>query len=78
MPMGIENLGRILLVIGAVVFILGLIMIALGRIPFFGRLPGDIFIQRDNVSVWIPIVSMILLSVALTVILNLIGWFLRR
>jgi uncharacterized protein HemY len=78
MPVGIESLGRALLVIGAIIFVLGLILIALGRIPFFGRLPGDIFIQRDNGSVWIPIVSMIVLSIALTVILNLIGWFLRR
>ena len=78
MPGGIEALGRALLLIGGVIFVLGLIMVLAGRVSFLGRLPGDIFIQRDNVSVFIPIATMIVISVALSVILTLISWILRR
>ena len=48
-----------------------------GRLPFIGRLPGDIFIQRENSS-FFPLATMILLSLGLTLIVNLILWILRR
>jgi hypothetical protein len=68
------ELGRILLVIGLVLVVVGGLA-ALGvRLPF-GRLPGDIAIEGERGGLYIPIVSMIVISVVLTVLLNL---FLRR
>ncbi len=65
------ELGRILLVIGLVLVVVGG-MAALGvRLPF-GRLPGDIAIEGERGGVYIPITSMILVSVALTILLNII------
>jgi hypothetical protein len=68
------ELGRILLIIGVVLVVIGGLA-ALGvRLPF-GRLPGDIAIEGDRGSFYFPIVTMIIVSVVLTVLVNL---FLRR
>ena len=68
------ELGRIILIIGVVLVVLGGLA-ALGvRLPF-GRLPGDIAIEGERGGIYIPIVSMIIISVVLTVLFNL---FLRR
>ena len=66
--------GRILLVIGLVLVVVGGLA-ALGvRLPF-GRLPGDIAIEGERGGIYIPIATMIVLSIVLTVLANL---FLRR
>ena len=75
---GFESMGRALLVMGAVLVVVGLVMTFAGRIPFLGRLPGDIRIQRDNVSCTIPLATSLLLSVLLTVVVNIILRLLRR
>ena len=68
------ELGRVLLVIGLVLVVVGGLA-ALGvRLPF-GRLPGDIAIEGERGGIYIPIVTMIVVSIILTVLLNL---FLHR
>ena len=65
------ELSRILLVIGLVLVVVGGLA-ALGvRLPF-GRLPGDIAIEGERGGIYIPIVTMIIVSVVLTVLLNLL------
>lgn len=61
--------GVVLVVIGALVWS--------GALGWFGRLPGDIRIERESTQVFIPITSMIVASVALTVIVNVILRLLR-
>lgn len=76
---GLESVGRLLLISGAALFILGLVVILAGRLDLpFGRLPGDIVFQRDNVTVYAPLVSCLVASVILTILLNLVFWLLRR
>lgn len=70
-----QGFGRMLIIIGLVLAGLGVLMLVVGKIPGIGRLPGDIVFKRGNVTVYFPIVTMVLLSVILTVILNL---FFRR
>jgi hypothetical protein len=68
------ELGRILLIIGLVLVVIGGLA-ALGvRLPF-GRLPGDIAIEGERGGLYVPIATMIIISVLLTVLFNL---FLRR
>ena len=68
------EVGRVLLIIGVVLVVVGGLA-ALGvRLPF-GRLPGDIAIEGERGGVYIPIVTMIVISVVLTILVNL---FLRR
>jgi hypothetical protein len=68
------EIGRILLVIGLVLVVVGGLA-ALGvRLPF-GRLPGDIAIEGEHGGLYVPIATMIVVSVVLTILLNL---FIRR
>jgi hypothetical protein len=69
-----SNPGRILLVIGLVIAGLGLVLIFAGKIPWFGRLPGDFFWRGKNVSFYFPLATSILVSLILTLIL----WFIHR
>lgn len=62
--------GVIIVVIGAVVYFFG------NKLHWIGRLPGDIRIERENFRFYFPITTMILLSVLLTLIVNLIRRFL--
>ena len=68
------ELGRFLVVIGVVLVVVGGLAMAGIRLPF-GRLPGDIAITGDRGGVFIPLGTMLLVSVVLTVLFNL---FLRR
>jgi len=76
--LGIESLGRILLLVGAGIFFIGLLLTLGPKIPLIGRLPGDIFIEREGFSLYIPIATSILLSIVLTLLLNLIGLLWKR
>jgi hypothetical protein len=76
--MPFESLGRILIVFGLLIAALGLLLLLGGRIPFLGRLPGDIVIQRDNVTIYLPIVTSIVLSVLLTLLFFVINLFSSR
>ncbi len=57
------NIGRLLLVIGGVLVLLGLAFLLIGRVLFLGRLPGDISFRRGNVQVFFPLISCLLASV---------------
>jgi hypothetical protein len=61
-----ETAGKILLLVAAALAIVGLLLLVLGKLGF-GRLPGDILIHRDGVTIFIPLASMLLLSVVLSV-----------
>ena len=69
----LEGMGRTLIWIGGGLLALGLLFVLIGKIPGLGRLPGDILIQRENLTIYIPLGSMILVSVVLTLLLNLIA-----
>ena len=68
--MPLDSLGRMVLVMGLVIALVGLGMILFGRVPFLGSLPGDLSFQLGNVRVYIPIVTSIVLSIILTIVLN--------
>ena len=69
------NIGRTLIVAGALLIVLGLLFLAGDRLPIrFGRLPGDIVVRGRNGVFYFPIVTCILLSV----ILSLVLWLIRR
>ncbi len=69
----IEDFGRMLLIGGGLIAFLGLLFLLFGRIGL-GRLPGDIFIQRGNFTFYFPLVTMIIISIVLTLLVN----FFRR
>lgn len=73
------GVGKLLIGFGVVMLILGGIFLLLGnlsgKVPWIGRLPGDIYIQRGNWSFYFPLATSILLSIILTLIFSL---FTRR
>lgn len=68
-------MGKLLLIVGLGIALLGLLFMGLERLPWFGKMPGDIHVERRNFSFHFPIVTCIIISIVLTILLNL---FTRR
>lgn len=67
-------LGKILILFGLIVAGIGVLVLLGAKIPFLGRLPGDILIRRKNFTFYFPLATCIIISIILT----LIFWLLRR
>ncbi len=76
--MGWDFIGKVLLIAGGCIIVLGLIFLFADRIPFLGKLPGDIFIEKGRFSFYFPIMTCILASAVLSLILGLVLWLLHR
>lgn len=70
--MDTSEIGRLLLIGGVVMCVAGLALMLGPRVPFLGRLPGDIVAGNEHVTFYFPVVSMILGSVVLTILLNVL------
>ncbi len=71
-----ESMGRFLMLAGVLLFLIGGALFLAGRFGLpLGRLPGDIRIEGQNGVFYFPLATSILISIALTVLLNLIGRF---
>ena len=66
-------IGRTLILIGVIIVIIGLFFTFAPKIPFLGKLPGDIFYKRDKFVIYFPITTSIIISVVLSLILYLIN-----
>jgi len=71
--LAIESIGKTLIFFGIVLIVIGSIFVLFGKVPWFGRLPGDIIIKREGLTVYFPVATMILLSILLTILFNIIG-----
>lgn len=69
-----SDMGKWLILLGLVIAACGVIITFAGKIPWLGRLPGDIHLKRENFSFYFPLATCILISI----ILSLILWFLRK
>ncbi len=70
-----QSAGRLLIAVGVIAVLAGLVLLLLPRIPWLGRLPGDIVVRREGFRLYFPIATSIVVSVVLTLLLNL---FFRR
>ncbi|MBM4442084.1 MAG: DUF2905 domain-containing protein [Candidatus Rokubacteria bacterium] len=68
-----HDVGRVLVVLGIVLVVVGVVVMLVGRVPWLGRLPGDIHVERGNWSFYFPIATSLLLSVVISLVLYLIG-----
>jgi len=64
----VAELGKTLIVLGGVIALVGVLFTLGGKIPWLGRLPGDILIQRDNFSFYFPLVTCLLVSALLSLL----------
>lgn len=69
----ITGFGKILILFGAILVLVGALFVLAGKVPWIGRLPGDIYIKKGNFTFYFPLATSILLSIALSLILILIG-----
>lgn len=70
-----QEFGKYLIILGIIIVIVGILLTYWGKIPFLGRLPGDIKIEKENFTFYFPIVTSIALSIILTLIFWLINYF---
>jgi Protein of unknown function (DUF2905) len=69
--MPFNGVGKLLIVLGGLLIIAGAALVLIGKIPWLGRLPGDIYIERRNFAFVFPLATSILISVILSLVLYL-------
>lgn len=73
----LEAIGKMLLLLGGAIFVLGLVLILAGKVPFLGHLPGDIRIEGKGFSCYFPLVTSILISIILSLLVSSIAYLLK-
>lgn len=75
--MNLNYLGKFLVIAGFALVGLGIILLFSDKIPFLGRLPGDIAVEKRNITFYFPIATSILISIVLSIVFYLLGHFKR-
>jgi len=70
---GIQHIGKMLVLLGIILAVIGGLILLAGKVSWIGRLPGDILIQKKNVTFYFPLATSILVSIALTFLFWLMG-----
>jgi Protein of unknown function (DUF2905) len=68
-----SDVGKALVALGLLIALAGVVLMFVGRVPWLGRLPGDIHFERGNFSFYFPLATSLVLSVVLTLFLYLVG-----
>jgi hypothetical protein len=76
--MDLQNTGKMLFILGAAILITGGLLMLAGKVPAMGQLPGDIRLQGKNWGCYIPLAASILLSIVLTLVLNVLARWLNK
>jgi Protein of unknown function (DUF2905) len=71
---GFGALGKLLILVGVLIIVIGLLLLVGEKIPWVGRLPGDLMIKKEKFTFYFPITTSILISIILTLLL----WILRK
>ena len=69
------EMAKAIILIGAVLVVIGLVILLFQKTPFLGKLPGDILIKRENFTFYFPLATSIIISVIISLILYLIRKF---
>ena len=69
--MPLSGMGKLLIGLGCLLIITGAALLLVGKIPWFGRLPGDIYVERPNFTFFLPLTTSILISAILS-----LAWYL--
>ena len=75
MSVDLQGMGRVLVVLGALILGIGLLLLSGFTLPWLGHLPGDIAIRRDGFSFYVPLTSCLVISALVSAIFRLIGHF---
>lgn len=66
--------GKMLIILGVIIILAGVLLLLANKIPFIGRLPGDILVKRENFTFYFPLTTSIIISL----VLSLIFWIFRK
>lgn len=66
------DLGRALILLGILLLLIGVVLVFADRVPWLGRLPGDIVVRRKGFTLYVPIVTTLILSLLLTLAMGLL------
>jgi hypothetical protein len=69
--LGLGSLGKLLILLGVFIILIGLLLLIGEKIPWIGRLPGDIIIRKKNFTFYFPLATSILISIILTLLFTL-------
>jgi len=70
----LDDVGKVLVGFGLLIVLLGVVLLVAGRVPWLGRLPGDIYVRRGNWAFYFPLATSLVVSAVLT----LVFWILNR
>ena len=65
------QMGKTLIIFGIILICIGLMLNFSGKIPFLGKLPGDIYVKKDNFSFYFPITTCIIISIVLSLLFGI-------
>ena len=68
-----QELGRLIINIGAIIIFVGIVVWIFGKLPFIGKLPGDIFIKKENFQFYFPVTTLILISLFISLLLTIVS-----
>jgi uncharacterized membrane protein YkgB len=68
---GLGSLGKMLILLGVLIIAIGLLLLIGEKIPWVGKLPGDIIIRKEKISFYFPLTTCILISIILTLLFTL-------
>ncbi len=70
---GIQQIGRFFILLGLIISAIGALLLLSGKIPWLGRLPGDIIMQKKNFTFYFPLATSIIISIILTLLFWIFG-----
>lgn len=68
---GFEGFAKLLILFGIVLALLGGLLLLVGKVPFIGRLPGDIYVEKGDFTFYFPLATSLLISILLTLLFSL-------
>lgn len=74
----VKEFGRILLIVGGLLIGLGLLLSFGDRLPYLGKLPGDFHLERGHFEFYFPLGTALVVSLGLTLLINLILWLMNK
>jgi DUF2905 family protein len=69
----VSEIGKLLIVFGVLIAVVGVVIVLAGRLPWIGRLPGDIYVRRGHFTFYFPLATSILVSIVLTLVFWVFG-----
>jgi hypothetical protein len=69
------EIAKVMILIGALLILIGLVILVFPRLPFLGKLPGDVLVKKENFTFYFPLVTSIVISIIISLILYLVNKF---